>query len=67
MRTPPNRRSRLLTSPEVASIFHVDQRTVVRWARQGKIPGFRTLGGSDFGHWRFREEDIRALLTLPGD
>lgn len=46
----------LLTS-EVAEILHCTPKTVSRWAKEGKLPYTRTLGG----HARFSEADIRAL------
>lgn len=48
----------LLRPAEVAEIFRVDPRTVTDWARRGRIPSIRTLGG----HRRFREEDVRKAL-----
>ena len=48
----------LLTSAEVASLFGVDRRTVVLWAKRGRIPALRTPGGQH----RFRAEEIRGLL-----
>lgn len=51
----------LLTPSEVAYLFHVDPKTVTRWARSGKISSIRTLGG----HRRYREAEVRALLGGP--
>ena len=48
----------LLTSAEVASLFGVDRRTVVLWAKRGRIPALRTPGGQH----RFRADEIRGLL-----
>jgi excisionase family DNA binding protein len=48
----------LLTSAEVANLFGVDRRTVVLWAKRGRIPALRTPGGQH----RFRAEEIRGLL-----
>jgi excisionase family DNA binding protein len=48
----------LLTSAKVASLFGVDRRTVVLWAKRGRIPALRTPGGQH----RFRAEEIRDLL-----
>jgi excisionase family DNA binding protein len=47
--------------PEVAAVFRVHPRTVIRWTDKGKLPCYRTPGG----HRRFRAADIRALLTPP--
>ncbi len=49
----------LLTPAEVASLFRVDPKTVTRWAKAGKLTCIRTLGG----HRRYREAEVRALLT----
>ena len=51
----------LLTPGEVAKMFHVNPRTVTRWARSGKITSVRTLGG----HRRYLQREIEALLA-PG-
>lgn len=49
----------LLTPADVAKIFHVDPKTVTRWAKAGKLTSIRTLGG----HRRFRKEQVDALLN----
>jgi excisionase family DNA binding protein len=48
----------LLTSAEVASMFGVDRRTVVLWAKRGRLPALRTPGGQH----RFRSHEIKRLL-----
>jgi excisionase family DNA binding protein len=51
---------------EVADILHVSMKTVSRWAREGKLPYSRTLGG----HRRYEEQAIRDLLaanTIPAE
>jgi excisionase family DNA binding protein len=48
----------LLTPAEVASLFHVDPKTVTRWAKAGKLTSIRTLGG----HRRYKESEVKALL-----
>jgi excisionase family DNA binding protein len=50
---------RLLLPSEVAHLFRVDPKTVSRWAKAGRLPCIRTLGG----HSRFRESVIYELLT----
>lgn len=50
----------LLTPGEVARLFRVDPKTVARWAKTGKIGCVRTLGG----HRRFRESEVREMLTM---
>ena len=49
----------LLTTGEVARMFRVDPKTVNAWARAGKLTSVRTLGG----HRRYRESEVRELLT----
>ncbi|MEV4249330.1 BldC family transcriptional regulator [Streptosporangium canum] len=53
---------RLLTSEEVATVFHVDPKTITRWAAAGLIRAIRTPGGRLF---RYRPADIRAILSSP--
>lgn len=53
----------LLTPAEVARRFSVDPRTVVRWARSGKLPSIRTLGG----HYRFSRAVVQSLLNGPAE
>ena len=52
----------LLTPAEVGALFRVDPKTVTRWAKAGKLTSLRTLGG----HRRYRESEVRALLTGAG-
>lgn len=53
----------LLTPADVAEKLNVDPKTVTRWAKNGRIKSIRTPGG----HRRYRESDIRALVTFPGE
>ena len=53
---------RMLTPAEVAAMFRVHPKTVIRWAKAGKLTSIRTLGG----HRRYREAEIRALLNGDG-
>jgi excisionase family DNA binding protein len=46
-----------LKTAEVAEILHVSPKTVTRWAKDGKLPHSRTLGG----HRRFPSERIQEL------
>ena len=55
----PSQGDALLTPAEVAAMFHVDPKTVTRWAKAGKLTSVRTLGG----HRRFRALEVRALLA----
>ena len=52
----PNPPSYLHTA-EVADILHVSPKTVSRWAKEGKLPFLKTLGG----HHRYPEAEIRDL------
>ena len=51
-------RSGYLRTSEAADILHVSPKTLSRWAKEGKLPYVRTLGG----HRRYPEDEIRALL-----
>jgi excisionase family DNA binding protein len=46
-----------LRTAEVADILHVSPKTVSRWAKEGKLPFLKTLGG----HRRYPEARIREL------
>src|SRR4051812_23422820 len=46
-----------LRTSEVADLLHVSPKTVSRWAKEGKLPFLKTLGG----HRRYPEADIRQL------
>ena len=50
---------RLLTPGEVAHLFRVDPKTVTRWAKEGRLPSIRTLGG----HRRFPAAEVLAALA----
>jgi excisionase family DNA binding protein len=54
---------RLFTAREVAELFGVDPKTVVRWAVNGRLPSIRTPGG----HLRFRRSDVLRVLHRPSD
>jgi excisionase family DNA binding protein len=57
-----NSTEELLTSAEVATLFGVDRRTVVLWAKRGRLPALRTPGGQH----RFRADEIQRLLRTSG-
>lgn len=53
-----------LTAQESAQYLRVKTRTLLMWARQGKVRG-HTLSGVSRHVWRFRREDLDAALTEP--
>jgi excisionase family DNA binding protein len=48
-----------LRAAEVADILHVSPKTVARWAKEGKLPFLKTLGG----HRRYPAAEIRQLAN----
>ena len=50
---------RYLRAAEVADILHVSPKTVSRWAKEGKLPFLKTLGG----HRRYPAAEIRRLAA----
>ena len=54
-----------LRAAEAAAILHVSPKTVSRWAKEGRVPCFVTLGG----HRRFPRDQIEkladTLIELP--
>jgi len=44
---------------EVAELFHVSPKTIVRWAQDGKLPHIVTLGG----HRRFPRASVEELAA----
>jgi excisionase family DNA binding protein len=49
-----------LRSAEVADLLSVSPKTVSRWAKEGKLPFMKTLGG----HRRYPEAEIRELVEV---
>lgn len=47
-----------LRTAEVATLLHVSPKTVSRWAKEGKLPHMRSLGG----HRRYPEAEILKLV-----
>jgi excisionase family DNA binding protein len=47
-----------LRTAEVADLLYVSPKTVSRWAKEGKLPFMRTLGG----HRRYPEAKILELI-----
>ncbi len=64
--TGPEERSReyWLTSTEAAQYLRVKNRTLLLWARQGKVKGY-PLSGLKRRVWRFRVADLDAKLLTP--
>ncbi len=52
-----------LRASEAAALLHVSPKTVSRWAKEGKIPHFVTLGG----HRRFPKDAIQQIARGQGD
>jgi excisionase family DNA binding protein len=50
-------KSAYLLPSEVAEVLQVSPKTVTRWAKEGKLPSRRTLGG----HRRYARTDIESL------
>ena len=48
---------RYLHPAEVADLLHVSPKTVSRWAKDGRLPFLKTLGG----HRRYPAAEIRRL------
>lgn len=52
----------LLTTKQVADLFHVSPSSVSRWVKDGRLAAIRTPGGG----LRFRVEDVSAFLKREG-
>ena len=53
-----------LTASEAAQHLRVKPRTILKWAKDGKIPGHR-LSGSKRVTWRFLKSELDGMLSLP--
>ena len=53
-----------LTANEAAQYLKVKPRTVLSWAKQGRIPG-HPLSGAQRITWRFLKTELDAMLALP--
>jgi len=53
-----------LTANEVSVYLKVKPRTVLKWAKEGRIPG-HPLSGSRRITWRFLRAELDAMLALP--
>lgn len=51
----------LLTVPEVASMLKLNEQTVRRWLRTGRLTGI-SLGSRQAG-WRVRRSEVERLLA----
>jgi excisionase family DNA binding protein len=47
-----------LRAAEAAALLHVSPKTISRWAKDGRLPHRRTLGG----HRRYDPQQIEALV-----
>lgn len=63
MRSMPTDTERPLTTAQVAAMLGVAPETVVNYAKQGKLPGFKLPGD----HWRFFRSDVDRLLGRTSD
>lgn len=50
--------SRLLTPKEVAEYLALNEQTVRKWLREGKLPGVKLPGDV----WRVKPETLKAFL-----
>jgi excisionase family DNA binding protein len=53
-----------LTSQEAAAYLRIEPRTLLLWARTGKVKGF-TLSGTQRHVWRFKAIDLDAMMHTP--
>jgi excisionase family DNA binding protein len=56
--------SEWITATEAAPYLRVDERTILLWARQGKVIG-HILSGTQRITWRFRRYELDATMHLP--
>jgi excisionase family DNA binding protein len=56
--------SEWLTAGEAAQYLKVKTRTVLQWAKHGKIRG-HVLSGTERRMWRFLKADLDATMHLP--
>jgi len=54
-----------MTAAEAAAHLKVKSRTLVQWAREGKIPGHCISGGTQRHIWRFLKSELDAALRAP--
>jgi predicted site-specific integrase-resolvase len=54
--------SEWLTAEEAARHLKIEPRTLLLWARQGKVKGY-ALSGTERVTWRFLQSDLDAKLV----
>lgn len=54
----PTNEGKYLRTADVARLLHVSPKTISRWAKEGKLPFVRTLGG----HRRYPEQAIMEIV-----
>jgi excisionase family DNA binding protein len=53
-----------LTAREAANYLRVSHRTVLQWAKEGRIPAHR-LSGTARVTWRFRADELDSAMMAP--
>jgi excisionase family DNA binding protein len=53
-----------LTAIEAARYLKVEPRTVLKWVKEGHLPG-HPLSGSKRITWRFLKSELDAMLIVP--
>jgi excisionase family DNA binding protein len=53
-----------LSANEASAYLRCNPRTLLAWARQGKVKGY-VLSGTQRVTWRFLRADLDAMLGLP--
>jgi excisionase family DNA binding protein len=53
-----------MNAEQAAAYLGIDQRTLLSWARHGKVKGYR-LSGTQRHVWRFLIEDLDAIMSAP--
>ena len=53
-----------LTASEAAQYLKVQPRTILKWAKEGRIPA-HALSGSKRVTWRFLRSELDAMLAPP--
>jgi excisionase family DNA binding protein len=59
-----NPTSQWLTATEAAAYLKVEARTLLMWARQGRVKGY-ILSGTERITWRFLTADLDGMLHSP--